>query len=103
MVRTPPSRVMVPSPASGTAASAGAAARSNRRGAAFEMAKGIGGKIPVKGREIDFHGARTRDGLLFRADHREAGADRGGLALPSDDPWAYAGDPLDLAPGQARL
>src|SRR6266850_4348219 len=85
MVRRPPRNVMSPSPFSGTAENAGREARKSAR------QRRICGKLAAKGREIDFHGARTRDGLLFRADQRTAGSDRGGLAVPVRRPVGVGG------------
>src|SRR5438270_14090253 len=80
MARTPPNTVIVPSPFSGTAARAGAAARTKA------SARRIWAKIHADSIEIVFpfvsHGARTRDGFLLRADHRAAGAGGGRLSLP---------------------
>src|SRR5260221_9601126 len=85
MERRPPKNVMSPSPFSGTAEKAGKAGRGRGR------QRGICGKLAGKGREIDFHGARTRDGLLLRADHRTAGAGRRGVPLAFRRPVGVGG------------
>src|SRR5262245_30782990 len=77
MKRAPPRMAMVPSPFSGTAAKAGAAASSRA------SVRRICDKIHAADRKSLFlHGARSFDRVLLRAAQRAAGAGGGRVSLP---------------------